>query len=254
MAGSFVFTDTLQAQLRHDLRRPATRASTRRCGPSTTATRACRPRSSPRSAPSPACATVEPRVTGTASCWSTRTARSSSRAAHRPRAAPGRRSRSTRCRRSSAATRREARDEVVVNDGAAQQARPAHRRPRQGRGAERAASCTPRISGIYKVSYDTGGYIGVLFTPHEAMRLFTDGRHYSVGRRRRRARRLGARAHRPHRQAAAERPGGEDRRRRCATTTPRASPTRWRSSTTSCSASASSPCWSGRSSSTTRSR
>jgi putative ABC transport system permease protein len=35
------------------------------------------------------------------------------------------------------------------------------------------------VSGIYKVSFDTGGYVGALFTPNEALQLFTDGSHYS---------------------------------------------------------------------------
>jgi putative ABC transport system permease protein len=36
------------------------------------------------------------------------------------------------------------------------------------------------ISGIYAVPYDTGGYVGALFTPSRAMQLFTDGRHYNA--------------------------------------------------------------------------
>jgi putative ABC transport system permease protein len=36
------------------------------------------------------------------------------------------------------------------------------------------------ISGVYKVDFDTGGFIEARFTPAEAMRLFTDGTHYSA--------------------------------------------------------------------------
>ena len=70
-------------------------------------------------------------------------------------------------------------DEVVVNDGAARR-HDLHTGERVTVVVENAPAMHARISGIYEVSYDTGGYIGVLFTPHEAMRLFTDGHHYSV--------------------------------------------------------------------------
>lgn len=37
-----------------------------------------------------------------------------------------------------------------------------------------------QIVGIYRVSFDTGGYLGALFNRDQAMSLFTDGRHYSA--------------------------------------------------------------------------
>jgi putative ABC transport system permease protein len=36
------------------------------------------------------------------------------------------------------------------------------------------------VSGIYRVKSDTGGYIGVLFSQQQAVRLLTDGAHYSA--------------------------------------------------------------------------
>jgi putative ABC transport system permease protein len=36
------------------------------------------------------------------------------------------------------------------------------------------------ISGIYRTSFDTGGYIGLLFDQQRAMQLFTDGSHLSA--------------------------------------------------------------------------
>ncbi len=70
-------------------------------------------------------------------------------------------------------------DEVVVNDGAAR-SHDLHTGERVTVVVANAPAVHATISGVYKVSYDTGGYIGVLFTPREAMRLFTDGHHYSV--------------------------------------------------------------------------
>jgi putative ABC transport system permease protein len=35
------------------------------------------------------------------------------------------------------------------------------------------------ISGVYQTTTDTGGYIGALFDNSEALKLFTDGKHYS---------------------------------------------------------------------------
>jgi putative ABC transport system permease protein len=70
-------------------------------------------------------------------------------------------------------------DEVVVNDGAARK-HDLHTGERVTVVVENAPAVHARISGVYNVSYDTGGYIGVLFTPREAMHLFTDGHHYSV--------------------------------------------------------------------------
>jgi putative ABC transport system permease protein len=43
-----------------------------------------------------------------------------------------------------------------------------------------AAVTTARIVGVYRVSFDTGGYLGALFTRAQAMSLFTDGAHYSA--------------------------------------------------------------------------
>ena len=70
-------------------------------------------------------------------------------------------------------------DEVVVNDGAAHK-HDLHTGDRVTVVVANAPAVHAWISGVYRVSYDTGGYIGVLFTPREAMRLFTDGHHYSV--------------------------------------------------------------------------
>jgi putative ABC transport system permease protein len=38
---------------------------------------------------------------------------------------------------------------------------------------------TVRIVGVYRVSFDTGGYLGALFSRTQAMALFTDGAHYT---------------------------------------------------------------------------
>jgi len=38
------------------------------------------------------------------------------------------------------------------------------------------------LSGIYKISTDTGGYVGVLFDQQRALQLFTDGSHVSLVR------------------------------------------------------------------------
>ncbi len=116
-----------------------------------------------------------------------------------------------------------------------------------------AAVTDATIVGVYRVSFDTGGYLGALFSRAQAMSLFTDGAHYTAVD-----------------VAAAPGVSRADPRRRVAKILPsgleaktgkqvRADnrPTSRRalaSSPTSCSASASSPCWSARSSSTTRSR
>lgn len=36
------------------------------------------------------------------------------------------------------------------------------------------------IVGVYRVSFDTGGYLGALFSRDQAMSLFSDGRHYAA--------------------------------------------------------------------------
>jgi putative ABC transport system permease protein len=43
-----------------------------------------------------------------------------------------------------------------------------------------AAVTTVTIVGSYHVSFDTGGYLGALFSRDQAMSLFTDGSHYSA--------------------------------------------------------------------------
>jgi len=67
--------------------------------------------------------------------------------------------------------------EIVVNEGAASKYHLAigeRVKVVVGDGA-----VTPvRIVGIYDVSFDTGGYLGALFTRSQAMALFTDGHHY----------------------------------------------------------------------------
>jgi len=43
------------------------------------------------------------------------------------------------------------------------------------------SAVTPaRIVGIYDISFDTGGYLGALFSRAQAMSLFTDGHHYGA--------------------------------------------------------------------------
>ena len=69
--------------------------------------------------------------------------------------------------------------EVVVNDGAASQHH-LHTGDRVKVVVANSRVVNATISGIYKVDYDTGGYVGVRFTPAEAMKLFTDGKHYSA--------------------------------------------------------------------------
>ena len=39
---------------------------------------------------------------------------------------------------------------------------------------------TATVVGVYDISFDTGGFLGALFTPDQARTLFTDGRHYSA--------------------------------------------------------------------------
>jgi putative ABC transport system permease protein len=68
--------------------------------------------------------------------------------------------------------------EVVINDGAASKH---HLRTgdRVKVVVANARVVDATISGIYDVDFDTGGFIGVQFTPAEALRLFSDGAHYS---------------------------------------------------------------------------
>jgi putative ABC transport system permease protein len=70
-------------------------------------------------------------------------------------------------------------NEVVVNSGAATRG---HLRTgdRVKVVLPNANVVTAHISGIYRVSFQTGGYIGVLFPPQQAMRLFTDGSHVAA--------------------------------------------------------------------------
>src|SRR5664279_558465 len=66
--------------------------------------------------------------------------------------------------------------EVVVNDGAARQDHLAvGDHVKVVTPAGRVVATT--ISGVYQVSFDTGGYLGVLFSPGQAVQLFTDGQH-----------------------------------------------------------------------------
>ncbi len=68
--------------------------------------------------------------------------------------------------------------EVVINDGAANQ----HHLSTGDKVkivVANARVVDATISGIYDVDFDTGGFIGARFTPAEALRLFSDGRHYS---------------------------------------------------------------------------
>jgi putative ABC transport system permease protein len=70
-------------------------------------------------------------------------------------------------------------DEIALNDGAAKKYHLALGE-RVKVVVSNSAVRTARIVGIYDVSYDTGGYLGALFTPAQAMSLFTDGRHYGA--------------------------------------------------------------------------
>src|SRR4051812_19188844 len=70
-------------------------------------------------------------------------------------------------------------DEIAVNDGAAKKYDLAVGE-RVKVVVANSSVTTARIVGIYDVSYDTGGYLGALFTRAQAMSLFTDGRHYDV--------------------------------------------------------------------------
>jgi putative ABC transport system permease protein len=69
-------------------------------------------------------------------------------------------------------------DQVVVNNGAASQ-HDLHTGDRVKVVVQNARVVNATISGIYRTTTDTGGYIGVLFSNPEALKLFTDGSHYS---------------------------------------------------------------------------
>ncbi len=69
--------------------------------------------------------------------------------------------------------------EIVINDGAASKY---HLRPGEHVKivVPNAAVQAATIVGVYHVSFDTGGYVGALFSRAQAMSLFTDGRHYTA--------------------------------------------------------------------------
>jgi putative ABC transport system permease protein len=69
--------------------------------------------------------------------------------------------------------------EIVVNDGAAKKY-DLHTGDRVKVVVPNAAVTTARVVGIYQVSFDTGGYLGALFSRDQAMSLFTDGAHVSA--------------------------------------------------------------------------
>jgi putative ABC transport system permease protein len=69
--------------------------------------------------------------------------------------------------------------EAVVNQGAAKKGH-LHTGDRVKIVLPNAATLGVTISGIYHTDTETGGYIGVLFTQPEAMKLFTDGSHLTA--------------------------------------------------------------------------
>ncbi len=69
--------------------------------------------------------------------------------------------------------------EVVVNDSAASKYH-LHVGDQIKVVVPNAAVTTARIVGIYRVSFDTGGFLGALFSRDQAISLFTDGAHYSA--------------------------------------------------------------------------
>jgi putative ABC transport system permease protein len=69
-------------------------------------------------------------------------------------------------------------DQVVVNDGAASDHH-LHTGDHVKVVVANSRVVNATISGVYSVDFDTGGYVGVLFTPAKALQLFTDGQHYS---------------------------------------------------------------------------
>src|SRR4051794_1400546 len=69
--------------------------------------------------------------------------------------------------------------EVVVNNGAAKKYH-LDLGERVRVVVSNAAVTDATIVGVYRVSFDTGGYLGALFSRDQAMSLFTDGRHYTA--------------------------------------------------------------------------
>ncbi|MFN2561125.1 MAG: ABC transporter permease [Jatrophihabitans sp.] len=69
--------------------------------------------------------------------------------------------------------------EVVVNNGAAKKYH-LSLGERVRVVVPNAAVTDATIVGVYRVSFDTGGYLGALFSRDQAMSLFTDGRHYTA--------------------------------------------------------------------------
>src|SRR6185312_15578546 len=70
-------------------------------------------------------------------------------------------------------------DQVVINSGAASQ-HDLHTGDHVKIVVPNATITDATISGIYRVGFDTGGYIGALFERSQALKLFTDGKHYST--------------------------------------------------------------------------
>ena len=68
--------------------------------------------------------------------------------------------------------------EIAVNDGAAKKYHLSVGEPVKV--VVDSSVSAARIVGVYDVSFDTGGYLGALFTRDQAMSLFTDGRHYAT--------------------------------------------------------------------------
>jgi putative ABC transport system permease protein len=70
-------------------------------------------------------------------------------------------------------------DEVVINSGAASQ-HDLHTGDHVKIVVSNHEIVNATISGVYQVGFDTGGYIGALFERAQALKLFTDGKHYST--------------------------------------------------------------------------
>lgn len=68
--------------------------------------------------------------------------------------------------------------QVAINNGAASQ-HDLHTGDQVKVVVQNAQVVNATVSGIYRINSDTGGYIGVLFSNAEALKLFTDGKHYS---------------------------------------------------------------------------
>lgn len=177
VAGSFVFTDTLQRSF-DTIFQTSDKGIDAQVRPVHEGDPGVPTRLVPEIRAVPGVATVEPRVTGTAVLVDSHGTKLQSNGAPSEGGAWSARSVNPVPTFASghAPTRP---DEVVVNDGAARK-HDLHTGDHVTVVVANAPAVHARISGIYKVSYDTGGYIGVLFTPREAMRLFTDGHHYGV--------------------------------------------------------------------------